>query len=158
MNTDNRTKEDPEFIQTNLRNNSIFNPQTSGNQCMGAFKKMVEDDLKNLENKHRKTKNMWKAIKQIGKKHKVVIWPVDKGGGLVILNKKDYREEMDNLLKRENTYKKLTGNPKKKYETKLKKYVNKGRKMGILNHKEAEYLVSNSTKTPDKPPGRPIIS
>ncbi|XP_073466581.1 ribonuclease inhibitor-like [Aquarana catesbeiana] len=49
-------------------------------------------------------------------------------------------------------------------------YVGKGKNMGILNSKEAEYLVSNSTKTPviyytpnihkrlEKPPGRPIIS
>lgn len=53
-------------------------------------------------------------------------------------------------------------------------YVEKGKNMGILNPKEAEYLVSNlvsnSTKTPviyytpkihkrlEKPPGRPIIS
>ena len=113
---------------------------------------------------------MWKTIKEIGNKNEVIIRPADKGGGLVILNKADYEEEMENLLRVENTYKKLKGNPKARYIKKLIKYVKKGATMGILNKKEAEYLVSNSTKTPvifyapkihkrlEKPPGRPIIS
>lgn len=77
MNTDNRIKENSEYIQTNLRNNSIFNLKMQGNQCMGAFKKIVEDDLRDLEKKNRKTKNIWRTIKQIGKKHEVVIRPAD---------------------------------------------------------------------------------
>lgn len=89
---------------------------------------------------------------------------------MVILNKKDYQEEMNNLLRVENTYRKLKVNPKKKYEEKLRKFVKKEKDMGILNAKEAEYLFSNSTKTAviyytpkihkrlEKPPGRPIIS
>lgn len=64
----------------------------------------------------------------------------------------------------------LKGYPKNKYEKKLKNFVNKGKVLGILNDKEAEYLVLNSAKTPviyytpnmhkrlEKPPGRPIIS
>lgn len=72
---------------------------------------MVEDDLAKMEKKDTGIKNIWKTIKEIGNKNEVVIRPADKGG-LVILNKKDYEEEMENLLKVENTYKKLKGNPK----------------------------------------------
>lgn len=75
---------------------------------------MVEEDLRNLRRKDRKGKNIWETIKEIGNRHDVVIHPADKGGGLVILNKRDYQEEMDNLLQVENTYKKLKENPKKK--------------------------------------------
>lgn len=137
---------------------------------MNAFKKMVEEDLRNLRSKNRKGKHIWDAIKKLGERHEVIIRPADKGGGLVILDKKDYQEEMENLLKVENIYQKLRSNPKKKYQRKLKTFIDKGKKLGILNLKEAEYLFSKSTKTPvmyytpkihkrlHKPPGRPIIS
>lgn len=171
MNPGELRRVDSDFEQTRLKNNSIFNPKTPGNQCINAFKKMVEGDIKLMGNTNKKRpNNIWKTIKNIGKKHEVVIRPADKGGGLVILNKKDYLDEMNNLLSIENTYKTLKANPKKKYERKLKTYVDKGRNKGILNSKEAEYLISNSTRTPviyhtpkihkrlEKPPGRPIIS
>lgn len=54
----------------------------------------------------------------------MVIQPADKGGGLVILNKKDYEDEMETLLKVENTYKKV--NPKKKYEKKTEDFRKEG--------------------------------
>lgn len=114
--------------------------------------------------------NILKIIKEIGKKKEVVICPADKAAGFVILNKKDYEEEMQNLLKVDNTYKKLKENPKLRYKKKLKAYIKKGKDKGILSKKEADYLLSESTKTSviyyvlkihrrvDKPPGRPIIS
>lgn len=66
MNTDSRTKENPEYTQTNLRNNSNFNPKMPGSQCLTSFKKMVEE-LRNLERKDKKGKTIWKTIKEIGK-------------------------------------------------------------------------------------------
>ena len=69
---------------------------------------MVEGDLRKLQRKFKnKNKNVWKIIKEIGSRNDVIIRPVDKGGGLVILNEADYEEEMENLLGVENTYKKL---------------------------------------------------
>lgn len=55
---------------------------------------------------------------------------------------------MENLLKVENTYKKLKRKPKLLYEKKLKAFVKKGKDEGILNKKEAAYLLSESMKTP----------
>lgn len=148
-NKNSNTHVEAPYVQTTLRNNSIFNPPTSGNQCLEAFQKMVEDDLRKLEKqKNHRARNVWNTIKSLGKRKEVVIRPADKGGGLVILNKSDYEEEMENLLRVENTYSKLKKNPKRIYEKKLKMYVKKGKDLGILNKKEAEYLVSNSTKTP----------
>lgn len=80
LNKDTRTLEDTAFIQTYLKNCSILNPKTPGNQCLGAFKKMVEDDLGKLIKRNTRTKNIWNTIKQIGKKNEVIIRPVDKGG------------------------------------------------------------------------------
>lgn len=99
-----------------------------------------------------------------------MIRPADKGGGLVILNKKDYETEMERLLKTPDTYKKLKGNPKGEYEKKLKAFIQRGEKRGILTKKEARYLTPETAKTPviyyvpkihksqSNPPGRPIIS
>lgn len=86
------------------------------------------------------------------------------------MKKDEYEEEMKNLLGVENTYKKLKHNPKPQYIKSLKRLVKKGGEAGILNKKEARYLIPDSTKTPviyylpkihkrlNKPPGRPIIS
>lgn len=148
LNENKKTPDCSEFCHTTLRNNSIFNPNVPGNECMGAFNKMVESDLKKLKKRKSKNRNIWKLIKDIGKKRNVVIRSADKGGGLVILNKNEYEEEMENLLKVENTYKKLKGNPKQQYVKKLRSYVNKGRDMGILSKKEAKYLIPESTRTP----------
>lgn len=109
LNEDKRLPEISGFAQTTLRNNSIFNPKVPGSQCLEAFKKMVEDDLKKLERMGSKNMKIWKTIKEIGKKKEV---PADKGGDLVILNKKDYEEELENLLRVWNTYNKLKGNLK----------------------------------------------
>lgn len=117
----------PELTQTTLRNDSIFNPKIPGSDCLGAFKKMMESELRKLEKKESKNKNIWKTIKDIGKKKEVVIHTADKGGELVILNKKYYEDEMENLLKVENTYKKIKSNPKKQDEKKLKEFVKVGR-------------------------------
>lgn len=158
------------FVHTKLRNNSIFNPKVPGEQCIGAFRRMVENDLAKMEKKKTKSKHIWNTIQALGKRKEVVIRPADKGGGLVILKKVDYEEEMNNLLRVENTYKKLKNNPKPQFTKSLRRLVKKGRETGILNKKETKYLVPESTKTPviyylpkihkrlNKPPGRPIVS
>lgn len=61
------------FIYPTLRNNSIFNLKVPGSQCLGAFKKTVESVLKKLERKESKNRNIWKLIKDIGKKKEVVL-------------------------------------------------------------------------------------
>lgn len=164
-----KENEDSIYKHSKLKNNSTFNPNTQQNESLITFKKMVEQDIRKMN--PRKTKSrVWKTIKGIEKKKNIVIRPADKGGGLVILNKQDYELEMGKLLNIPNTYKKLKGNPKVEYHKKLKAYIHKGEKKGILNKKEARYLIPETAKTPviyyvpkihksqTNPPGRPIIS
>lgn len=66
----------------------------------------------------------------------------------MILSKKDYEMEMENLLKVPNTYEKLSRNPASLYKKQLTKFVKKGSDLGILSKKEATYFISESTKTP----------
>lgn len=44
ISTESSIKDTPEYIQTNLKNNSTYNPKTPGSQCLTAFKKMVEEE------------------------------------------------------------------------------------------------------------------
>ncbi|PIO11720.1 hypothetical protein AB205_0093780 [Aquarana catesbeiana] len=140
-------KEAPIYKHSQLKNNSVFNPNTQQNESLTTFKKMVEQDIRKLKPKKVKAK-IWKTINEIEKKKNIIIRPADKGGGLVILNKKDYESEMEKLLAIPNTYKKLRGNPKAEYKKKLKAYIQKGEKKGILNKKESKFLLPEAAKTP----------
>lgn len=91
-----------------------------------------------MDIKKSKRNNIWKTIKKIDKKKNIIIRPADKGGGLVILNKIDYKREMANLLNQPDTYKRLKGNPKIEYQKKLKKFVKKRRKRN--SHKKGGNL------------------
>ncbi|XP_077334619.1 uncharacterized protein LOC143975965 [Lithobates pipiens] len=165
-----KEKEELSFRHSQLRNNSIFNPNQQQNEEIKVFRKMVERDIRELTIKPSKKKGIWKTIKQLEKKKDIVIRPADKEGGLVILNKADYEQEMANLLNIPDTYKQLKQNPKEEYNKKLNNYVQKGLNKGILNKKEARYLIPNAPKTPviyyvpkihksqAQPPGRPIVS
>lgn len=112
------------------------------NESLTFFKKMVEQKLRKIKPNKTKT-NIWNTIKEIEKKKDIVIRPADNGGGLVILDKRDYELDMEKLLKTPNTYKKLKGNPK---EQKFKSYIQRGEKRGILTKKEAKYLVPEAAK------------
>lgn len=130
---------------------------------------MVEYDIKKLKVVKSKQNNIWTTIKKIEKNKGVIKHPADKGGGLVILNNKDYEMEIKNLLRVEGTYKKLKINTKKGYKKDLKVFLT-GKDRGILNKKEVRYLIPEAAKTSviyydpkihknqEKPPGRHIIS
>lgn len=60
MNPGEVRREDSEFVHTNPKNNSIVNPKTPSNQCMNAFKKMVEEDIKGMRISNKRTRNIWK--------------------------------------------------------------------------------------------------
>ena len=57
------------------------------------------------------TNEEYKALKELRKKDKVIILKVDKGGAVVILNKKGYLTKMEAHLDLSGCYKKLNKNP-----------------------------------------------
>lgn len=100
----------------------------------------------------------------------LVIRPADKGGGIVLLDKTDYMNEMYHILSDHDTYKGLPNNPTSKYKKELNSLISKGFESLILNKKEKSFLVPLAPlipviyylpkvhKDPLHPPGRPIIS
>lgn len=53
---------------------------------------------------------------------------------------------MENILKVENTYTKLSNDQKKQYEKKLRAYIKREKDGDILNKKEARYLLPEAAK------------
>lgn len=52
---------------------------------------MAEEDIRKIPlKKHSKDKKIWEGIRAIENRKNIVILPVDKGGGIVVLGKADY--------------------------------------------------------------------
>lgn len=84
---------------SNLKNKSVFNPPNVDNKHIEVFKSMVLSDLDSM--KVRKIKDptfVKKGITSLESKKDVIIRPADKGGGLVVMSKQFYKEEMCRLL------------------------------------------------------------
>lgn len=163
-----------DFVHTKLKNNSLFNPPNVNNHHMEVFKQLMIKEIKKLgkrKMKYRREQRMIKdGIQSLKKDEGIIIKPADKGGGLVILDTKDYKEEMRNLLSDGDTYEKLPGDPTREYKKQLELLTLKGKHLGILCDKEYEFLIPMAPriatiyylpkihKNQEKPPGRPIIS
>lgn len=132
---------------------------------------MVIRDLRALNISSNNTNNdLQHHLKQICERNEIVIRPADKGGGVVILDKSKYLEEMHRLLSDRTTYSPLACNPTTKFKRELQNLINRGYQQGILNKKEKAYLVPSAPRVPvmyylpkihknlTHPPGRPIIS
>ena len=58
-------------------------------------------------------------LSRLRKDDTIVITPADKGRVTVVMNKTEYREKMNNLVKDDRTYKQLKRDPSKKLQRKL---------------------------------------
>ena len=156
---------------SNLRNASLFNPPGFVAPAIQVFKELVTKDLLSLKiTKPRGVFPIQTNIKKICQRNEIVIRPADKGGGIVILDKSQYVEEMNRQLSDSSTYTPLPSNPTVKYRKLLSNLVDQGLHKGILNKKEHAHLIPITPRVPViyylpklhkslvKPPGRPIIS
>lgn len=134
-----------EFIHTTLRNNSVFNPKLTNNHFVEVFKSVVEQDFKKLKVRpSRRKKDVERGLELLENKKNIVIRSAYKGGGLVILNKSDYLDELNRLVSDTATYEKLKGNPSNKYKAKLKLLIKRAHQTGITNKKQTRFLVLES--------------
>lgn len=83
------------------------------------------------------------------KKKDIIIRPAD-GGRIVVLDKKEYKKELNHSIEDKKKYDKLKGDCENKWKAMLTK---KAQEKGILNIKEAKYLVPEGTKDPHYIPG-----
>lgn len=110
------------------------------------------------------------GFKSLCKEKDLGIHPAEKGGGIVILDKKDYEVEMYRILNEPNTYKELPNNPTSLYKRQLSKIIERVYEQKISNRKERDFLVLLAPRVPTiyylpkvhknltQPPGQPIVS
>lgn len=163
--------ENSDVVHSSLRNKSIFNPPVNNNKHVDVFKKAVFQELKDLKIKKSVGPKYIKCgINKLIKRKDIVIRPADKGGGIVVLSKVQYKETMNKLLEDRDTYALLPSNPIFKCRKALEQVIHLGLKKNILNKKEAKYLIPESCRTPVlysmpkihkdnmNPPPRPIVN
>ena len=95
---------------------------------------------------------------------------MDKGGGIVIQNHRQYHEEIMRQISNTDHYVRLPGDPAHTSRDKIGTLAKVGTEQGFLSTHEFDYLTTNSPRTPvlymlpkihkdmTNPPGRPILS
>lgn len=159
-----------EFKHSGLKNNSLFNPPGNSG-AIDVFKNLVLADLEKIKVKNSNvSKKEQKIVNKIQKRKDLVVRPADKGGGLVLIKKEMYLEELTKQLQDDTTYEKLRGDPTNRFKLKLADLLQEGKVNGILDTKEHRYLTINCPRIPviytlpkvhkdsRNPPGRPIVS
>ena len=158
-------------IDSGLRNKSLFNPLNRANHQVETFKSLIIRDLEHLTpKKNINPQHIMDGITSLEKRKDIIIRPADKGGGVVILKKDFYLNQLQEMLEDSDTYNKLEKDPSNQYEENLKCLVEMGYRKGVLTSREKKYLVPSSNRTPTiytlpkihkdtlNPPGRPIVN
>ena len=108
------------------------------------------------------------ALSRLRKDDTIVITPADKGRVTVVMNKTEYREKMNNLVKDDRTYKQLKRDPSKKLQRKLNDKLFQLHQANILKKPLYSRLSCSIAQTPklyglpkihkENTPLRPIVS
>lgn len=160
-----------EFRHSGLSNASLFNPPGALDPSLKVFRDVVLRDLDKLPVKRVRTNmDMSAGLDSLCKKNLLFIRPADKGGGIVVLDRKDYMSEMYRILGDTDTYTLLPSDPRVQYLTELNTIVQRGLYESILDKKEKQYLIPSAPRTPivyylpklhknlNCPPGHPVVS
>ena len=82
---------------------------------------MLNSIYRELRNGNKIPIRLHKAIQYLKSNHDLIICKADKGGKVVILDKRMYDEKMNNLLNDQTTYRNINSNPLKKWQAKYNK-------------------------------------
>ena len=164
------TRVQQEYHHSGLSNASTFNPSGVMAPSLRVFRDVVLRDLDKIKiSKFKMNKNLEEGLETLCKNKELVIRPADKGGGIVVLDRKDYLRELNKIVSDQNTYVPLIGNPIIQYRRTLEELIHKGGRLGILNEKEQLFLIPKAPRIPilyclpkihkslTCPPGRPIV-
>ena len=158
-------------IDSGLKNKSLFNPQNSNNHYIEVFKQLVLKDIEDLpQKKDINPEYIREGIKLLEDKKNIIIRPADKGGGVVVMDKDYYHQQLSTLLEDRTTYKRLNSDPTEAYKTQLDSLIQWGFQINALNIKEKAYLAPSVCRVPviytlpkihkhaTMPPARPIVN
>ncbi|XP_069077648.1 dynein axonemal heavy chain 11-like [Pleurodeles waltl] len=102
-------------ITSGLKQRSTWTPRSALDNSIDTFYKMVWTDLNRQDmkgihlNKPNLNKEEYKALQSLRSDDTVIIKKADKGGNIVVLNRKDYEQEVYTQLLDENCYEKDIG-------------------------------------------------
>nr|XP_016846924.1 PREDICTED: uncharacterized protein LOC107982425 [Anolis carolinensis] len=161
-------------FKTQFKPKSTFFPHTE-NIMIKSFERVVERDLNLLS--HTKTythTNMTlteiNTIKRLANMPEYIWKQADKGGAIVLLNKKDYIKEVMRHLGDQVFYKPLMKDPTDKIQYLIRTVCTEGLSLGYISEKQYEFLQKPNPRIPVfyilpkihkgifPPPGRPIVS
>lgn len=155
-----------------LKPKSQFCPPVS-NAAITTFCNLVDRDIDNiLLNADGKSHGNQERqlLTQLGKRPDVVWKAADKGGGIVLLNKDEYRAEIASQLSNDRCYIKLPKNPTPDFKKEIDNFLNESLDKGHISQTERRFLTTNHPVTPViyilpkvhktlvNPPGRPIVA
>ena len=78
---------------------------------------ILHDIIDQLRNSNSFPRRLEEALRYLKRNKELIITKADKGGKTVVMDKRVYIQKMNSLLDDENTYKKLTKNPLKNWQT-----------------------------------------
>ena len=134
----------------------------------------TKNSLKQLPNipkikiRHNFSKEETDALINLSKNEQIVIKPADKGGAVVIMNKQDYIDKCEQLLRDQKHYRRTGQNLTESVSEKLANYLRHCKKQKLLKDRIVDHLIPKSPRTAifyilpkvhkEGVPGRPIIS
>ncbi|XP_041420430.1 uncharacterized protein LOC121394203 [Xenopus laevis] len=153
---------------------STFDPPNTA-PSISTFTHLLSRDLWKLHNTKMNhfanlTRVEREAIKTLQADKDIIIRQADKGGGIVILDKTYYVDEITKQLSDTDTYVRLKGDPTVKFKQKLDTLINTAVVAGWVDENTKRFLTTDFPKIPflytlpkihkslSAPPGRPIIS
>ncbi|XP_062836681.1 uncharacterized protein LOC134298951 [Anolis carolinensis] len=153
---------------------STFCPSTD-NIYIKCFEKAVERDFNKLTTRrqpyHSNLSELERTTLVKLSNLKEVVWkPADKGGAIVLLNKRDYIKEVNLQLSNSKFYQPIATDPTKHIQSLIRVVCQEGLSMGFISSSTFKYLQNDFPRIPIfyilpkihkgiiPPPGRPIIS
>lgn len=92
------------------------------------------------QNRHNLTKEEQKSLVSLRKNDKIVILPTDKGNGIAVMNKEDYRNKINELLLDEETYELTKKDPTKTFRQKIYKKILSLQKKSLITKEQGNYI------------------
>ena len=171
------------FKDSNVYKEDVFSPHSTfcpniEDPAITVFNRLILKDIHNLEMSKRKwyynlSKNDFDILENLGKDNDLVFKQADKGGGIVLLDKQQYINEVNRQLSDSFFYKTLSTNPTPHITSIIRTVLNEGLSLNYIQEKTFKFLCNQHPRVPifhvlpkvhkvknpgDLPPGRPIIS
>ena len=159
-----------------FKGKSTFVPPSRRNPSIDTFCRLVNSDIERIY-RHRKysardnlTKGERDALIDLQTDKSIIIKSADKGGGVVVQNTSDYKNEIERQLGDEKYYLKLKGDPTSTFQNQVNQFLEKAANRGTISKNEFDFLYVKSASIPvlytlpkihksiNSPPGRPVVA